>query len=170
MPKDGQGSSNAFVELHFDGQKFRTTIKEKDLDPFWSETFYFNVSNPTDLHNLTLEAHVYSMNKTAIQNRPSGSIFSRARGELGLKVYVTDDPYIKSAPLPEMSSSSSHLSLHSSHDELPSQKVEESIPDVVTNGKKGLRRTFYNLSSSNNQRQQPPPATSQQPIQYGVMK
>ncbi|KAL0425981.1 UNVERIFIED_CONTAM: FT-interacting protein 7 [Sesamum radiatum] len=193
MPKDGQGSSNAFVELHFDGQKFRTTIKEKDLDPFWSETFYFNVSNPTDLHNLTLEAHVYSMNKNSnsksslgkvritgtsfvpysdavVFNYPleKGSIFSRARGELGLKVYVTDDPYImSSAPLPEMSSSSSHLSLHSSHDELPSQKVEESIPDVVTNGKKGLRRTFYNLSSSNNQRQQPPPAPSQQPIQYG---
>ncbi|KAL0464782.1 UNVERIFIED_CONTAM: FT-interacting protein 3 [Sesamum latifolium] len=193
MPKDGQGSSNAFVELHFDGQKFRTTIKEKDLDPFWNETFYFNVSNPTDLHNLTLEAHVYSMNKNSnsksslgkvritgtsfvpysdavVFNYPleKGSIFSRARGELGLKVYVTDDPYIKSsAPLPEMSLSSSHLSLHSSHDELPSQRVEESIPDVVTNGKKGSRRTFYNLSSSNNQRQQPPPAPSHQPIQYG---
>lgn len=29
LSKDGQGSSSPFVELHFDGQKFRTTIKEK---------------------------------------------------------------------------------------------------------------------------------------------
>lgn len=30
LPKDGQGSASSFVELYFDGQKFRTTIKEKD--------------------------------------------------------------------------------------------------------------------------------------------
>ncbi|KAI3444566.1 hypothetical protein Pfo_001231 [Paulownia fortunei] len=194
MPKDGQGSSNAFVELHFDGQKFRTTIKEKDLDPFWNETFCFNVSNPDDLHNLTLEAHVYNSNKTTnsksslgkvritgtsfvpysdavVFNYPleKGSIFSRARGELGLKVYVTDDPSIRSSvPLPEMTSSSSYSSLHSSQGELPSQKVEEYVSGTLTNRKKGSRRTFYHLSNSNDQRPQPPSAPSQQPIRYGV--
>ncbi|KAK6162352.1 hypothetical protein DH2020_002193 [Rehmannia glutinosa] len=194
MPKDGQGSSNAFVELHFDGQKFRTTIKEKDLDPFWNETFYFNVSNPDDLHNLTLEAHVYNSNKTinsksslgkvriagtsfvpysdaVVFNYPleKGSIFSRAKGELGLKVYLTDDPSIRSsAPLPEMASSSSYSNLHSSQSELPSQKIEDYVPYTLVNGKKGSRRTFYNLSNSNNQRQQPHSVPSQQPIIYGV--
>ena len=54
-PKDGQGSSNAFVELHFDHQRFRTTVKDKDLDPVWNESFYFNISNPENLSNLTLD-------------------------------------------------------------------------------------------------------------------
>ncbi|KAL8495292.1 hypothetical protein ACS0TY_019445 [Phlomoides rotata] len=168
MPKDGQGSSSAFVEIHFDGQKFRTTVKEKDLDPFWNETFYFNVSNPNELHNHTLEAHVYNNNATinsksslgkvritatsfvpysdaVVFNYPleKGSMFSRARGELGLKVYVTDDPSIRSsAPL-------SDSSLHANH----AQRVEE---PVSGNSKKGTRRTFYNLGNSNGQRQQQP--------------
>nr|KYP67279.1 Rabphilin-1 [Cajanus cajan] len=55
LPKDGQGSSNAFVELYFDGQKFRTTIKERDLNPVWNESFYFNISDPSNLHYLTLD-------------------------------------------------------------------------------------------------------------------
>ncbi|PIN22858.1 Ca2+-dependent phospholipid-binding protein [Handroanthus impetiginosus] len=194
MPKDGQGSSNAFVELQFDGQKFRTTVKEKDLDPYWNETFYFNLSDPNNLHNMTLEAHVYNSNKTATSksslgkvriagtsfvpysdavmfNYPleKGSLLSRARGELGLKVYVTDDPNIKSSvPLQEMvssSSSSSYSNLHSSQSELPSQRVGESPPERLHNGKKGLRRTFFNLPNS---RHQHPPATSQQPMSYGV--
>ncbi|MCD9561401.1 hypothetical protein HAX54_020504 [Datura stramonium] len=46
LSKDGQGSSSSFVELHFDGQKFRTTIKEKDLNFCFEETFYFNASDP----------------------------------------------------------------------------------------------------------------------------
>ncbi|GFP93005.1 multiple c2 and transmembrane domain-containing protein 2 [Phtheirospermum japonicum] len=178
MPKDGQGSSNAFVELHFDSQKFRTTVKEKDLDPFWNETFCFNVSNPDDLNNLTLEAHVYNTNKTTnsktslgkvriasssfvthsdavVFNYPleKGSIFSRARGELGLKVYLTDDPSMmsSSAPLPDMSSSSRSI-----QDESTASKKTEK------NGKKGTRRTFYNLANSNNSPQK------HQPIVYGA--
>lgn len=36
LPKDGQGSSSASIELCFDDQRFRTTMKEEDLDPIWS--------------------------------------------------------------------------------------------------------------------------------------
>lgn len=179
LPKDGQGSSSAFVELHCDGQKFRTTVKEKDLDPFWSETFYFNVSNPDNLHNLILEAHVYSSNKNTnsksslgkvrltstsfvphsdavVFNYPleKANIFSRARGELGLKVYVTNDPSIRpSVPLP---------------DQLPSQIGEDPVSGTSAKVKKGSIRTFFHLPNSNGQRQQPPPAGSQQPVIHGI--
>nr|KYP49421.1 Multiple C2 and transmembrane domain-containing protein 1 [Cajanus cajan] len=64
IPKDGQGSSSAYVELHFDGQKFRTTTKEKDLNPVWNEKFYFNVTDPSRLPNLTLDACIYHFNKS----------------------------------------------------------------------------------------------------------
>ncbi|KAM7511960.1 hypothetical protein LguiB_010835 [Lonicera macranthoides] len=60
MPKDGQGSSNPFVELHFDHQQFHTTVKEKDLEPVWNEVFYFNITDPNDLPKLILEAYVYN--------------------------------------------------------------------------------------------------------------
>lgn len=122
MPRDGQGSASTCVELHFDGQKFRTTVKEKDLNPVWNEKFYFNISDPARLPELFLEASIYNINKTTHQKsflgkvRLAGSsfvphsdsvvlhyplekrgIFSRVRGELGLKVFITDDPSIKSS-------------------------------------------------------------------------
>lgn len=122
MPKDGQGSSSACVELHFDGQKFRTTVKEKDISPVWNEQFYFNISDPASLPELVLEAYVYHMNKAThykpflgkvrlagtsfvpysdavVMHYPleKRGIFSRVRGELGLKVFITDDPSIKAS-------------------------------------------------------------------------
>jgi Ca2+-dependent lipid-binding protein len=63
MPKDGQGAADAFVELHFDGQKFRTTVKDRDLNPYWNEPFYFNVSDPASLPDMELEAYVYHLNR-----------------------------------------------------------------------------------------------------------
>ncbi|OAY76558.1 Protein QUIRKY [Ananas comosus] len=126
MPKDGQGSANPCVELHFEGQKFRTTIKEKDLNPVWNECFYFNVADPENLPNLALEAYIYNVSKTmhsksflgkvriagtsfvpfsdaVVMHYPleKRGIFSRVKGELGLKVFLTDDPSIRpSDPLP----------------------------------------------------------------------
>ncbi|KAG8043966.1 hypothetical protein GUJ93_ZPchr0458g22830 [Zizania palustris] len=129
MPKDGQGSASACVELTFDGQRFRTTVKDKDLNPVWNECFYFNVSDPSNLPELALEAYVYNVNKSIDGSRSflgkvriagtsfvpypdavvmhypleKRGMFSRVKGELGLKVYITDDPSIKSSnPLPAM--------------------------------------------------------------------
>ncbi|KAH6756435.1 C2 calcium/lipid-binding plant phosphoribosyltransferase family protein [Perilla frutescens var. hirtella] len=192
LPKDGQGSSNAAVELFFDGQKFRTTIKSKDLNPYWKETFYFNVSNPLDLHNLTLEAQVYSINTTTNKKSSLGKVringtsfvpysdavvfnyplernnlFSSSRGELALKVYLTGDASA-SVNLPQPSSSSSYSSLHSIPDESPSYTA--SVSGRSPNGKSRSRRTFYTLSGSDNQQQRPSSFTmpSHQTAQYGA--
>ncbi|XP_034207091.1 FT-interacting protein 3-like [Prunus dulcis] len=122
LPTDGQGSSNAFVELNFDGQRLLTTTIEKNLNPDWNESFCFNIFDPLNYHNLTLDACVYS-SATATSSRSfigkislTGNLFcsysdaavthyplikkrrlswSSVRGELGLKVYVTDDPSIR---------------------------------------------------------------------------
>ncbi|XP_051121122.1 FT-interacting protein 3-like [Andrographis paniculata] len=181
IPKDGQGSSNAYVELEFDDQKFRTTVKDKDLNPHWNETFYFNVSDTGNLPNCTLEAHVYSINKitssksslgkvrlsgasivpysdAVVFNYPleKGSLFSRAKGELGLKVYRTDAPYLNSsAPPPDMAASSSYAY---------SQNMDESAPDVVPSRKKGSRRTFFSVGKSSNSQQEASFVPSNQPF------
>lgn len=170
MPKDGQGSSSAFVELNFDGQRFRTTIKEKDLNPVWNESFYFNISDPSNLHNLALDAYVYN-NTRGTSNRSflgkvsiSGTsfvphsdavilhyplekrgIFSHVRGELGLKVYITDDPSIKtSTPI-------------STAEDIPA--VNQSVNDPPPSRKKEVRHTFHHLPNPN----QSQPAQQQSP-------
>ncbi|XP_058082214.1 FT-interacting protein 3 [Magnolia sinica] len=178
MPKDGQGSSNSFVELHFDHQRFRTTVKEKDLNPVWNEHFYFNISDPQSLPNLTLEAYVYCDNKATNTKSFLGrvcltgtsfvpyadavilhyplekrSIFSRVKGELGLKVYLTDDPMLRSSnnPFPAVDS-------FPGSDRLPNQTESQAhVGNPTTtshlNDKAESRHTFYHLP--NQQHQQP---------------
>lgn len=155
LPKDGQGSSSAFVELFFDGQKYRTSVKEKDLDPVWDESFYFNISDPSILPNLTLDAFVYNnvkgnnsrsfLGKVSITGTSfvpysdavvlhypleKRGIFSRVRGELGLKVYITDDPTLKSSePVVNMAS----------EPETKPKSVKEPVK------KSEVRHTFHHL-------------------------
>ncbi|KAL1198146.1 Multiple C2 domain and transmembrane region protein 9 [Cardamine amara subsp. amara] len=129
LQRDKQNSCSPFVELKFDNQIFRTTTKPNDPNPVWHECFYFVVSDPSLLSNRTLEAHVYSyqnefdakpflgkvrVNGTSFVPRSEAapfnyplekrSVFSRARGELGLRVFITDDPSITPSvptPVPE---------------------------------------------------------------------
>ncbi|XP_057449968.1 multiple C2 domain and transmembrane region protein 7-like [Lotus japonicus] len=176
LPKDGQGSSSAFVELYFDGQKFRTTIKERDLNPVWNESFYFNISDPSNLHYLTLEAYVHCHSRATNSSSFLGKvsltgtsfvphsdavvlhfplekrgIFSRVRGEIGLKVYITDNPTIKSSiPTPTDNPSSTNADVHA--------------PANLSNERADSRRhTFNHLPNTNHQQHEhrhqhhPPP-------------
>ncbi|CAN0907611.1 FT-interacting protein 7 [Linum grandiflorum] len=179
MPKDGEGSSSAFVELCFDGQKYRTTIKEKDLNPVWDESFYFNISDPSSLHFLTLDAYVYNnvraTNSRSFLGRVSVNgnsfvpysdavvlhfplekrgIFSHVKGELGLKVYVTDNPSIKSSK--------------------PLAPVESSMPQSQANSihRGGERHSFHHLpnSSHHHQHHAQTPSAQAVPITHHVPK
>lgn len=199
LPKDGHGSSNPYVELHFDHQKFRTTIKEKDLNPYWNETFLFNISDPNNLSNLTLDAYVYNNNKASNSKSFLGKvhingtsfvpysdavvlhyplekrgIFSRVSGELGLKVFITDNPTIRSSnPLPAMEPSMNTTS-RLAHGQTPVQQVPNYVPDVFSTdrnesrGSRGSRQTFHHLPNPNYPQQQPQYSTTQQPVTYGV--
>ncbi|KAJ6712456.1 C2 CALCIUM/LIPID-BINDING PLANT PHOSPHORIBOSYLTRANSFERASE FAMILY PROTEIN [Salix purpurea] len=191
LPKDEHGSSSAFVELCFDGQKFRTTIKEKDLNPVWNESFYFNVSDPSNLHYLTLDAHVYS-NVRATNSRSflgkvcltgnsfvlhsdavvlhypleKRGIFSHVRGELGLKVYITDDASIKSStPLPAVESLSTK-DPGLTHAEAP---MVHSMTDTVSH-KIAERHTFHHLPNPNHQQHQHQNHSSAPAISHHVPK
>ncbi|KAI4326967.1 hypothetical protein L6164_019476 [Bauhinia variegata] len=175
LPKDGQGSSSAFVELYFDGQKFRTTIKEKDLNPVWNESFYFNISDPSNLHYLSLDVYVHNhakpTNSSSFLGKVSltGSsfvpysdavvlhyplekrgIFSRVRGEIGLRVYVTDDSTIKSSTpvagaesTPTNNPGSIQADTHA-----PANSVTN------TNAKVESRHTFHHLPNPNHHEHQ----------------
>lgn len=191
--KDGQGSSNAFVELHFDHQRFRTTIKEKDLNPVWNESFYFNVSDPNNLSNLTLEAYVYSHNKNNNSKSFLGKVcltgtsfvpysdavvlhyplekrnfLSRIKGEIGLKVFVTDDPSIRSSnPLPAVDISHS-IDSRPIHDQPPQQsKVASFVSNLLSNDKTDTRHTFRSIPTE--KKSAPPPVMQPMPS-YGMQE
>ncbi|XP_002521817.2 FT-interacting protein 7 [Ricinus communis] len=119
MPKDGQGSSNPFVQVDFDEQRQRTQTKPKDLSPCWNEKLVFNVNNPRDLPNKTIEVNLYhdrkgdpghdknflgrvrisgfsvplSESEANVQRCPleKRGLFSNIRGDIALKIYAVFD-------------------------------------------------------------------------------
>ncbi|KAJ0048139.1 hypothetical protein Pint_15190 [Pistacia integerrima] len=178
LPKDGQGSSSAFVELYFDGQRFRTTIKEKDLNPVWNESFYFNISDASNLHYLTLDVYVYNDIKATNSRSFLGKvsltgnsfvpysdavvlhyplekrgIFSRVRGELGLKVYITDDPSIRSStPLP------ASAEYTTTEDPNVTHTHARAVPNPVNPDKVQSRHTFHHLPNPTHHEHQHDPS------------
>lgn len=112
MPKDGHGSASPFVEVEFEEQRHRTSTKHKDLNPYWDEKLVFNIKNPRDLPNKTIDVFVYNDNKHGHKNflgkvRISGMSvpsseqesmgqryplekrgpFSHIKGDIALKIY-----------------------------------------------------------------------------------
>ena len=194
VAKDGQGSSSTFVELQFDGQRFRTTTKDKDLSPVWNEIFYFNITDPSMLPNLTLDACVYHYNKSSGTKVLLGKVrltgtsfvtysdavllryplekkgfFSRIKGEIGLKAFVTNDPSIRASnPLPAMD-------YFANTDHNPAQdQTPLPFPDPILKNipikKTETRHTFHNLPKSNKgEKQQSSPAAAAMPnVTFGM--
>jgi len=192
VPKDGQGSSSTFVELHFDGQRFRTTTKDKDLSPVWNESFYFTITDPSKLPSLTLEACIFHYNKTnaskillgkvrltgtsfvtysdaALLHYPleKKSIFSRSKGEIGLKVFVTDDPSIRASnPLPAVESFVDIVQDVTQDQTSPPESFTNSIPKNVSRKKAESRHTFHNIAKLS--KEQKPAAGAKPSVNFGI--
>ncbi|XP_073290132.1 FT-interacting protein 7-like [Primulina huaijiensis] len=114
LPKDGQGSSSPFVEVEFQGQRQRTATKFKDLNPLWNEKLVFQVKNPRDLSDETIEVSVYNDSKnghhknflgrvrisgmsipfseeeSVVQRYPldKRGLFSRVKGDIALRIHA----------------------------------------------------------------------------------
>ncbi|GJM87340.1 hypothetical protein PR202_ga03283 [Eleusine coracana subsp. coracana] len=76
MPKDGQGSSSAFVEVEFEHQKRRTRSRPKDLNPVWNERLVFPVADPDDLPYRAIDVGVYN-DRSSSSSSGAGSPHSR---------------------------------------------------------------------------------------------
>ncbi|VVB06486.1 unnamed protein product [Arabis nemorensis] len=134
---NGYGGINAFVELRFDDQKVKTSTKIDDSSPVWNEKFFFNISHTEDLSNLVLEAYVYNKTSNITKSclgkirilgtafvpyseavglhypleKEKWSVFSAIRGEVALKVFVTDNPSLKApnlSPIKKVTSNTRH--------------------------------------------------------------
>ncbi|KAK9053525.1 hypothetical protein SSX86_024599 [Deinandra increscens subsp. villosa] len=117
MPKDGEGSCSAFVEVEFEGQRQRTQVKYKDLNPVWNEKLVFHVNDVADLPYRTIEVNVFNekrsnnsrnflgkvrvsgtsiaregedeVNPQLIHTLDKRSLFSHVRGEITFKLYLS---------------------------------------------------------------------------------
>ena len=117
MPKDGQGTASAFVMVDFDGQRRRTRMISKDLNPEWNEKLEFIVHDPESMAADVLEINVYNDKKNGKRSNFLGkvkisgsgfaksssedliyyplekrSVFSQIKGEIGIKVWYEDPP------------------------------------------------------------------------------
>ncbi|GLJ23252.1 hypothetical protein SUGI_0439830 [Cryptomeria japonica] len=116
MPKDGQGSSSAFVEVDYDNQRTRTRTQKKNLNPVWNEPLMFDVPNPMNLKNQCLQICVFHeknappgrkfLGKVEIHGRnivkhgveivqkftlEKRGLFSPVKGDIELKIYSFDE-------------------------------------------------------------------------------
>ncbi|KAD4584335.1 hypothetical protein R6Q59_036733 [Mikania micrantha] len=129
MPKDGEGSSSAFVEVEFEGQRQRTQVKYKDLNPVWNEKLVFHVNDVADLPYRTIELNVFNEKRsnssrnflgkvrvsgTGIAHREDDanpqlhtldkrSLFSHVRGEITFKLYLSDKEQVTGSGEPVVS-------------------------------------------------------------------
>ncbi|KAJ7564087.1 hypothetical protein O6H91_02G001200 [Diphasiastrum complanatum] len=117
MPKDGHGSASPYCIIDYDGQRRKTEMRSRDLQPIWNSKYDF-VANPETMDYEVLEINVYSEKKTVF-HRPGflgrvripghsivkkgeeaiiyyplrrRTLFSNVKGELGLKVWYADEP------------------------------------------------------------------------------
>ncbi|CAN0884147.1 FT-interacting protein 3 [Linum grandiflorum] len=167
--KEGVSKSNAYVEINFDHHKFRTSIKDLN-NPIWNEKFYFNISEPNNLPNLTLDALVFNHNTETNSKSCLGKVrltstsfvpftdalvlhyplekhrlFSSVKGELALKVFVTDDPKLTSSADP----------IHEPSKESNRQNHSNPVDKFFSRDNKGgTRHTFHHLPNNKPQPKQ----------------
>lgn len=131
LPKDGHGTSSPYVVVDFYGQRKRTQTVIRDLNPVWNEALEFNLGGPSDVFGDTLELDVYHdktygptrrhnhlgrvrLNSTQFVKKGEEALIyfpldkkyllSWIQGEIGLKIYYSDDvpPALVPAPEPEI--------------------------------------------------------------------
>ncbi|KAK1282758.1 hypothetical protein QJS10_CPB22g00864 [Acorus calamus] len=123
VPKDGYGTSSAYVVVDFCSQRKRTSTAIRTLNPEWNERLEFAVPKPSEMDLEELNVEVYNDkhfcgggNKNHFLGRvriygtqfakkgqeglvyfplERKSFFSWIRGDIGLKIYYFDEPIEK---------------------------------------------------------------------------
>ncbi|XP_024983600.1 protein QUIRKY [Cynara cardunculus var. scolymus] len=125
VPKDGHGTSSPYVIVDFYGQRRKTRIVARDLNPVWNETLEFNVGKPSDVFGDMLEVDVNHdrnlgpttrnnfLGRVRLNSRQfvkkgeealiyypleKKHLFSWIQGEIGLKIYFVDEVAPNPAP------------------------------------------------------------------------
>ncbi|KAI3743359.1 hypothetical protein L1987_61066 [Smallanthus sonchifolius] len=118
VPKDGHGTSSPYVIIDFYGQRRKTRVVARDLNLVWNEVLEFNVGKPSDVFGDMLEVDVNHdrnlgpttrnnfLGRVRLNSRQfvkkgeealiyypleKKHLFSWVQGEIGLKIYFSDE-------------------------------------------------------------------------------
>ncbi|GER32640.1 C2 calcium/lipid-binding plantphosphoribosyltransferase family protein [Striga asiatica] len=186
MPKDGQGTASAYAIVDFDGQRRRTRTILRDLNPQWDEKLEFSVLDSAAMADEMLELNLYNDKKTGKRSTFLGkvkisgstfvksgddvplvyyplekrSVFSQIKGEIGLKVWYTDEEP-PPAPAPEKNDAPTPPASEEKPPE--EEKVEEkkSDPEAKENEKKEAEPKSAQEESKEEEK---PPETTAPPV------
>ncbi|XP_022543505.2 FT-interacting protein 1 [Brassica napus] len=130
MPRDGQGSASAFVEVDFLNQLSKTRTVPKTLNPVWNQKLYFDYDHKVrnNHHSHHIEVSVYHERrplpgrsflgrvKISFSNivqegeqvyqrftLEKKSVLASVKGEIGLKFYISSSEQDQRSPLPSPS-------------------------------------------------------------------
>lgn len=174
MPKDGQGSASPFVEVDFDEQQQRTQTKTRDLNPQWNEKLVFNIRNPRDLVNQTIDVVVYndrrgghhknflgrvrisgvsvpwSESEAKVQRYPldKRGLFSHIKGDIALRIYAVQD--FSSFPAPTKAGGVENGVREPPLQEINTNKIDGDDHKVADTKKKKEKevRTFHSIGTA----------------------
>ncbi|KAL8138323.1 hypothetical protein V2J09_004324 [Rumex salicifolius] len=194
MPKDGHGSASPFAEVEFADQRHRTHAVPKELSPQWNRQLVFDLpaDNPADyLLDRSVTVNLYHdggphhnflgrvrISGASVPSSPSVAsverypldkrgLFSHIKGEIDLKIYLSDDPSLTPTPLEIPNSNSASKNSYSHSNEANSnhrrrhshgggdnfgggeQEEKEADEGLKKNSKKKREevRTFYSVPS-----------------------
>ncbi|XP_076950069.1 multiple C2 domain and transmembrane region protein 16-like [Bidens hawaiensis] len=118
LPKDGHGTSSPYVILDFHGQRRKTKVVPRDLNPVWNEVLEFNVGKPSDVFGDMLEVDVnhdrslgpttrnHFLGRVRLDSRQfvkkgeealiyypleKKHLFNWIQGDIGLKIYFSNE-------------------------------------------------------------------------------
>ncbi|XP_057778894.1 multiple C2 domain and transmembrane region protein 16 [Salvia miltiorrhiza] len=127
LPKDGHGTSSPYAVLDFHGQRRKTRTVIRDLNPTWNESLEFNVGKTPEVFGDMLELDVFHDKNVGPTTRSNflgrvrlsatqfvkrgeealiyyplekKSLLSWIQGEIGLKIYFSDEVVPPPAPPP----------------------------------------------------------------------
>lgn len=159
MPKDGHGSASPYVQVDFDEQSQRTQTKPQELNPIWNEKLVFNVRNPRDLPNKTIEVVVYNDRKGGHHKNFLGCVrisgisvpllsdseaidpqrypldkrgpFSHVKGDIALKIYAAHDGSHPPPPPPPTTTNAGNIETEATpvFQEIKTTMLQEDVMD-----------------------------------------
>ncbi|XP_072977591.1 FT-interacting protein 1-like [Typha angustifolia] len=151
MPRDGEGSASAYVEVDFGNQLARTRTIRKDLHPVWNQKLSFHLADVDSLSTQSVDVSIYNERKSfpgrnflgrvrihgsnvvkqgeeIIQRLPLEKkwFFSPVKGEIALKLYIS--PELNSPPPPTAPTTENKLIVSASA-ETSAVETEQSVPE-----------------------------------------
>ncbi|KAL2893534.1 FT-interacting protein 1 [Bienertia sinuspersici] len=152
MPKDGQGSASPYVEVDFNDQRYKTQTKFKDLNPVWNEKLVFELPDPSNIPDKTIEVTVYNDKKSGLRHAHHKNFLGRVRIS-GVSVAQTETQAL-------VQRRNSEFGAEVGGDEVP--PLEEINPNITSNYGNNYEENYHHDDEQKKHKKKPEQQQQQQ--------